>query len=312
MKASHLFLLLALNCGWAAVPTLAKRLEGQLGPVEFVLFRYGFGFVALAACWPWLTGRMPRGRDFWRTCLMGVAVFHLGHWCQIAGIQRSQASDSSILLALDPLVSTLGAALFLRERVPARRWLGFAFAILGVVVMSLWHRSAPLPGLLANLLIVLSFVAESVWSVMGKPLIERWGIPKVTALALGAGSVANLIAWMATRSATSQPFVPNLDATAWTCLALLGIVFTAFGYSVWYVVIRETPISIAALTIYLQPLLGTGLACLLTDEKLHAGHALGAGAILGGLALGLASRPHAPSPPNSPNSPKLPAESATP
>ena len=31
---------------------------------------------------------------------------------------------------LDPLVSTLAAALFLREQVPARRWLGFAAAAL--------------------------------------------------------------------------------------------------------------------------------------------------------------------------------------
>jgi drug/metabolite transporter (DMT)-like permease len=299
MKPSHLFLLLALNCGWAAVPTLAKRLEGQLGPVEFVLLRYGFGFLSLALCWPWLPGLLPRGRDFWRTCLMGVAVFHLGHWCQIAGIQRSQASDSSILLALDPLVSTLGAALFLREKIPAKRWLGFAFAILGVGIMSIWQRSAPLPGLFANLLIVLSFVAESVWSVMGKPLVERWGIPKVTALALGAGTVANLIAWLASLPGSSQPAIPSLAATAWVTLALLGILFTAFGYSVWYVVIRETPVSVAAMTIYLQPLLGTGMACLFTDEKLHAGHALGAVAILGGLALGLASATQSPPSPKS-------------
>lgn len=289
MKASHLFLLLALNCGWASVPTLAKHLEGQLGPVEFVLLRYGFGFLSLVACWPWLPGLLPRGRDFWRTCLMGVAVFHLGHWCQIAGIQRSQASDSSILLALDPLVSTLGAALFLREYVPTQRWLGFACAILGVVVMSVWHRTAPLPGLLANLLIVLSFVAESVWSVMGKPLVGRWGIPKVTALALGAGTVANLLAWLASLPETTRPVIPQLNITAWTTLALLGILFTAFGYSVWYLVIRETPVSVAALTIYLQPLLGTGMAAMFTDEKLHTGHALGAAAIVGGLLLGLTS-----------------------
>lgn len=306
MKASHLFLLLALNCGWAAVPTLAKRLEGQLGPVEFVLLRYGFGFLSLILCWPWLPGLLPRGRDFWRTCIMGVAVFNLGHWCQIAGIQRSQASDSSILLALDPLVSTLGAALFLREYVPTKRWLGFACAILGVVVMSVWQRSAPLPGLLANLLIVLSFVAESVWSVMGKPLVERWGIPKVTALALGAGTVANLIAWLASLPGTTQPALPSLGTTAWVTLALLGILFTAFGYSVWYVVIRETPVSVAALTIYLQPLLGTGMACLFTNEKLHAGHALGAVAILGGLALGLASASQSPQTPPAPQRPTAP------
>lgn len=287
MKASHLLLLLALNCGWAAVPTLAKRLEHEVGPLEFVLLRYGSGAVALLLLWPWLPGRLPRGRDFWLTCVMGIAVFTLGHWAQIEGIQRSQASDASILLALDPLVSTLGAAIFLHERIPARRWLGFGCAIAGVGLMSWWHRTAPLPGLLANLLIVLSFVAESVWSVMGKPMIERWGIPKVTALALVAGTFTNLTLYGLTQPPQAGPPFPDLTASGAALIAVLGAVFTAFGYSAWYWVIRETPVSVAALTIYLQPILGTALALFLTQERLHPGHALGAVAIVVGLAIGL-------------------------
>lgn len=289
MRPLHLILLLGLNVGWATVPTLATRLEGRLGPLEFVFLRYAFALIGLLALWPWLPGKLPRGQDFWRTAVMGIAVFNLGHLLQISGFQLSKAGDASLLLAFDPLICSLGAAIFLRERIPPRRWLGFACAMLGMALMSLWQPTSALPGLLANLFIILSFVTESIWSVMGKPLVQRWGIPKVTALALLAGTTVNFLFLLPHAPAHLQAFAA-LPAIDWWTLALLGVIFTAFGYSVWYIVIRETPISLAAMTIYLQPLVGTALAAGFTQDALHLGHLLGGTAILGGLAIGL-SRP---------------------
>jgi len=293
MKASHLALLLALNVGWSTLPTFASRLEGTLNPAQFIFLRYGIALLALLAAWRWLPGKMPRGRDFWLTCCMGVVVFTVGHALQIAGIQRSRASDASILLALDPLVSSLGAALFLHEPIPGRRWAGFALAILGVAGMSLWTGGGGLPGLLANLFIVLSFVSEAVWSVMGKPLIRTWGIPKVAALALLAGTTANglLLAPDIPRHASA---IQNLPASAWLTLAFLGIVLTAFGYCAWYVVIREAPVSLASMTIYLQPIVGTLIAAWATGERLVLAHYLGGAVIVAGLTLGVWDRPRPP------------------
>jgi drug/metabolite transporter (DMT)-like permease len=295
MKLSHLWLLLILNCGWATVPTVATRLEGLLSPREFVFLRYALAFAGLLLLWPWLPGRMPRGRDFWRTAVMGIVVFNVGHLLQIAGIQLSRASDASILLALDPLVSSLGAALFLHERIPVRRWCGFAAAIAGVIVMSMWRRGGPLPGLLANLLIVMSFVSEAVWSVMGKPLVGRWGIPKVAGLALGAGTLANMLLLVPDAASHAAVF-REVPGSAWVTLGFLGVFLTSFGYCAWYLVIREVPVSVAAMTIYLQPLVGTAMAVLWTGERLHLGHVAGGAAILAGLVIGMRDREGSPAP----------------
>lgn len=286
MKLSHLLLLLFLNFGWATIPTVATRVAGQLGAVEFVFLRYLFAFVAMAVVCPFLPGRLPRGMDFWKTVVMGVAVFNVGHLLQIAGIQLSSASDGSILLALDPLVSSLGAALFLHERIPFRRWIGFALGMAGVALMSLGQGAAIVPGFLANLLIVLSFISEAVWSVMGKPIINRWGIPKVALLALAAGTLANGCLLLGDSQAHWRRF-EALSLAAWVSLAVLGVVLTAFGYSAWYLVIRETPVSVAAMTVYLQPVIGTALAVSFAGEKLHLGHFAGGTAIILGLVIGV-------------------------
>lgn len=238
--------------------------------------------------WPWLPGRMPRGPDFWRTCLMGVSVFTVGHLCQIGGMQRTGSADASILLALDPLVSSLGAAWFLHERIPSRRWAGFGFAMAGVAAMSLWNRTNPLPGLGANLLILLSFASESVWSVMGKPLIEKWGVPKVTGLALLAGTATNAVLLLPDVPGHMQAF-GRLGPEGWISLGVFGVFLTAFGYSMWYVVIRDVPVSVAAMTIYLQPILATVAAVTLAGGMLNWGHAVGSALIATGLVLGIRS-----------------------
>ncbi len=290
MKRSHLALLLLLNSGWAAVPTVVTRLEHALSAAEFVFLRYALALGGILILWPLLPGRLPRGADFWRTVAMGIVVFNVGHLLQIGGIQLGSASDASILLALDPLVSSLGAAMFLHERIPGRRWAGFGIAMGGVAAMSLWRPVAPLPGLGANLLILLSFASEAVWSVMGKPLTRSWGIPKVVGLALGAGSTANLCLLLPGGRSHLEAF-RALSWETWVCLAFLGVVLTSIGYSIWHVVIRDVPVSVAAMTIYLQPILGTGLAVALAGEHLHPGHVLGAVMILAGLVLGLSTPP---------------------
>ncbi|MBL9136541.1 MAG: DMT family transporter [Verrucomicrobiales bacterium] len=290
MKSAHLLLLLLLNAGWACMPTIATRLAGELGARQFVFMRYGLALVGLAILWPWLPGSAPRGRDLLRAAIMGIAVFNIGHILQVAGIQRSFASDASLLIALDPLVSSLGAALFLKEAIPGRRWLGFVLAIAGVGLMSLWHPEAPLPGLLANLLIVLSFVSEAVWSVMGKPLIQRCGVYKMTVVALAAGTAANLATLAVDNPAQQLAGIGRLSGEAWLLLAFLGVILTAFGYSAWLIIIREVPVSLAAMTIYLQPIFGTLVAVWVTQERLHWGHLLGFLAIVSGVAVGASAR----------------------
>lgn len=287
MRSACFAALIALNFVWASAPTVAAVLQPFLPPLGIVLLRFGLGAAAILAVWPWLPGALPRGRDLLRAVIMGLVVFTVGHRLQAAGVQMGRASDASVLLALDPFITSLGAALFLHEKVPGRRWAGFAVAMLGVAVMSLW-RGAGTTGffLLGNLLFVLSFIGEAVWTVVGKPVADRWGVPKMVGVALLAGTLGNLLLALPRAGELTRAFAA-LPWTGWAALAVLGIVGTAVGYGVWYVVIRHLPVSVAAMTIYLQPVISAGLAWAWAKAPLHAGHFVGAAIIAAGLVLGL-------------------------
>ena len=284
MRSGWLFILIIFNVCWGGSYSLFKDLKQWLDPGQVVTMRYGLAFLMLAVCWPFLPGRPPRGRDFLKTIVMGLLVFVCAPRLQVYATQAGKAGDMSVLMALEPLVATVGAAIFLREQIPANRWIGFLFGVFGVVLISnFWQPGFQPAGLAVNLVFIGSFFCESAYSVMGKPLIDRAGILKVTTLALGAGVVMNL----AIDGASTFNAARHLPLRGWLEIFFLASICTAIGYAVWSASIRVLPVNMVAMTIFAQPFAGALTAILLLGESPHWGQLWGGLAIATGLILGL-------------------------
>ena len=284
MKPVHLMLLVVMNCLWAVSYAAFKALSPWLDAAGVTTLRFGLAGAILVICWPWLPGLAPRGRDLIRTMLMGVIALSLAQRLQVAGVQLGKATDSSVLIALDPLVSSVGAAIFLREHIAPRRWFGFLLGLIGALVMAeVWRPDFRLPALTANALVLLSFVCEAAYSLMGKPMLARAGLFKILAIALLAATAVNfsLDGWPTIRAAAAMPL------QAWLIVVYLGLICTVAGYSLWFVVIREAEVNVAALTIFIQPVVGAAVAMLWLGESLRWGQLWGSLVIIAGLVVGL-------------------------
>ncbi|HTA28891.1 MAG TPA: DMT family transporter [Candidatus Cybelea sp.] len=284
MKPVHLFLLILMNCLWAVSYAAFKVLAPWLDAGGVATLRFGMAGAVLLMCWPWLPGLSPRGLDLLRSLVLGVIVFVFAPRLQVTGVQLGKATDASVLMALDPLVSSVGAAIFLRERIAPRRWMGFVLGLAGAVLMAeMWRPGFRLPALTANALIVLSFTCEAAYSVMGKPVLERAGIFKVLTLALLAGTFVNLFVdgWRTIPAAAAMPLRP------WLVLAYLSLVCTVAGYSLWWAVIRYAEVNVAALTVLIQPVVGAAVAVAWLGESLRWGQLWGSLVIVAGLIIGL-------------------------
>lgn len=272
-----------MNGCWAASYSVFKLVSPWLDPGAVATLRFGVAGAVLLACWPWLPGAAPRGRDLVRAIFIGVMVFVCGPRLQVAGVQMGRAGDASVLLAFEPLIVSLGAAIFLREHIGARRLIGFAFGLAGMLLLAeVWRPDFRLPALAANALIVLSFFCDAVYSVAGKPLLARAGLLKILAVELLAGTAVNLLADgpHTIRSAAQLPL------SAWLLLAFLSLVCTLAGYWLWFAVIRDAPISTVALTIFVQPIAGVAIAALVLHESLRPGQFWGGFVISAGLLIG--------------------------
>ncbi len=284
MRPWHLIVMLMLNVGWAATMSANKALGLYLEPGGITTLRFAAAALCLLVLWPWLPGKAPRGRDVWTSVLIGLLVFVLGQRLQVLGVQLGTAGNSAVLMALEPLMTSVAAAVFLREHIGPRRVLGFGISMVGVALLNgMWRGDFRLAGLVPSLIFVSSFVCETAYSILGKPVIGRAAPAKVVALALAGATVANLFIDGPTTVAAAK----TLPSSAWLLIAYLAVVCTAVGYSLWYVVIKEAPVNVVALTIFVQPVAGVAMAAIWLKEPLHWGQFWGSLAIAAGLAFGL-------------------------
>lgn len=299
MRTGWLFILIGFNVFWGGTYSAFKDLKQWLNPGQVVTLRYGMAAVLLLLCWPLMRGKAPRGWDLLKTCGMGLLVFVCCPRLQVIASQAGQAGDMSVLVALEPLVTTVGAALILRERVPATRWLGFVFGMLGVLLLAqVWRPGFHLAGLGVNLIFIASFFCESAYSVMGKPLIGRYHFLKVTTLALVAGVAVNFALDGPSTIAAAQ----KLPLRGWLQIIYLATICTAIGYAVWFAAMRVLPVNAVAMTVFMQPFAGAVIAILLLGEQPHWGQLWGGLAIATGLLLGL-RQVNGQAPPTNPEAP---------
>jgi drug/metabolite transporter (DMT)-like permease len=284
MKARHLILLIVLNAFWAATLSVYKPLGVYLDPAAIVTLRFGMAALCLLVLWPWLPGPSPRGRDLAQAAAMGGLLFVIGQRLQVLGNHLGTAGNSSVLMALEPLLTSVAAALCLREHIGPRRWVGFGVGMLGVALLNgVWRADFRLAGLVPSLIFTSSFLCESAYSIIGKPVVQRASVMKVLAISLLSGTAMNLLI-DGPRTLDAARALPLLG---WLGIAYLAIVCTVIAYAAWLVVIRQTEVNLAAMTIFAQPVFGVALAALWLGEPLHWGQLWGSLTIAAGLGFGL-------------------------
>lgn len=273
-----------MNFFWAAVYSGYKLLGHDLPTGAIVTLRFGLAGLILLIAWPWLPGSTPKGRDLLITCALGLVVFVVGQRLQVYGNQIGSAGNSAVLMAVEPLLTSLAAAVFLREHIGPRRVAGFVLGIFGVALLNgVGRADFQWAGLSASLIFISSFVCETVYSVAGKPVVIRASPIKMVALSLLVGTAGNLLIDGRDTFAKAQALTLN----AWLMIVFMAVVCTAVGYSLWFIVIRNCPVNVAALTIFTQAIFGVLIAAVWVHEKPHWGQLWGSLAILAGLIVGL-------------------------
>jgi len=284
MSSGKLLVMILFNVFWAATLPSNKALGAYLTEGGIVTLRFLIAALLMAVAWPWLPGNAPRGWDLVKSAVMGILVFCAGQRLQVLGNALGSAGNSAVLMALEPLLTSVLAAIFLREQILARRWVGFGLGMTGVALLNgVWRTDFHWTNLTASLIFISSFLSESGYSIIGKPLTSRAGSAKILAVGLFAAALANLL-WDGEKTAAAALRLP---LNAWLLLAYMAVVCTVLGYTLWLVVIKEADVNLVSMTIFVQPIAGVPLAALCLGEPLHWGQLWGCLAICAGLVVGL-------------------------
>lgn len=199
------------------------------------------------------------------------------------GMRYTSATETTFLVAAEPILIALLARVLLRERLSRLQGLGMAAGLAGVYVIVFRGIVPTFEGTVAaNTVVTLALVFESYASILGKDLVRRYDGLSVAAYGMVIGSVCllPLAIWEASMRVAWRPGWPEIAAVVY-----LTVLCSALAYGIWYSLLRRHSVSSMAGFLYIQPVLGPVFAYLLLGERMSVWTFVGAAATLAGVSL---------------------------
>ena len=195
--------------------------------------------------------------------------------CTTNGLKTTNAADASLLNACEPLLISLFAVLFLKERMTRGQWLGMFIGIVGVFTIAGQATG--------SLIALLGLAIECGGSIIGKHLVGRYSWEFTLGMELTVGSV--FLAPLALWETAHHPV--TLTPASLGGLLYLSLVCTLFCFGLWYRNLTKFPVSLLSVFILLQPMIGPFAGVYFNHDTLSPRSFLGGVLIATGIALSL-------------------------
>nr|WP_319949088.1 DMT family transporter [uncultured Shimia sp.] len=213
--------MMAAMAGFAIEDTMIKLAARDL-PVGEILMIFGAGGMLGFLCLTWQRGERAIVPEIITpiVCLRALSEV-IGRLFFTLSLAFTALSSTSAILQATPLVVTLGAALFFRERVGARRWVAIFIGLLGVLLIL---RPAPSLFEPASLLAVIGMLGFA-----GRDLATRGAPATLSHMQLGIyGFFVMIPTGLMLLLWEGRARWPSLDQWGW----LGGAIF--FGIGAYY------------------------------------------------------------------------------
>ncbi len=277
--------LIAINAFWGLSSASAKTALTFVGPFTLTLIRFfPAGLVLLFLGRKQLPALRMSSYDVAKLFVLSIVGITLTYGIYFTGLQRTNSTDASLLFACEPILLSLAATTFLREKLSSIQWLGLVVGIFGI-----WIIAGRAGG---NWLALLGLSCECCTGVVAKDLVSRY--PPL--LLLGAEMIIGSLiavpgAFRECALAANISFTPLLFIN----ILYLGLICSALCYGVWYKLMQSTPLSQMSAFILVQPLLGPFYGHLLHGDIISSTVVEGAvfvcvGIILTQIKVGIASQ----------------------
>jgi drug/metabolite transporter (DMT)-like permease len=272
---------------WGGTFIAGRLLAGVVEPASAAFLRFLIASVAMVAVTRMAEGRLaPPPPRMWLPLstlgLTGVFAYNIFFF---NGLHHISAGRASLIVAGTPLVITLFAAMFLRERLTRQKIFGVLLSLIGaVLVISNGHPGSLLTGGFgrgeqALLGCVLSW---SAYSLIGRSVLRC--LSPLTAVCYSSALGTLFLAVPAAREGLFS-HLAAINLPAWASLTYLGIGGTAMGFSLYYQGIKKIGASRAGIFINLVPVFSLLLSWFILDETIKPVVLAGGMLVLGGVTL---------------------------
>jgi len=270
---------------WGIGPVFLRSLSLDLGPADHLAIRYALVTAIYVVCLAAFGGWRIDREDWPRLLLIsliGMMGYNLG---SAFGFAYVTAGIGSLIIGTQPLLIALMGSLVAKERLTPAAVFGLIVGFMGVVLLVWQDLSLSSDGwgfLIGSGLIFLSGLAWSIYVVVSKPLIQKYGSFSISALSISICSAAMVP--MLARPSTIDTLAA-MSSRSWLELGYIAIISTMVASITWNYAASRMRAAASGAFLYLIPIIGVAAGALILSEKITAGMMTGGALILAGVAI---------------------------
>lgn len=214
----------------------------------------------------------------------GLTGIFLYNYFFLGGLSLTEASRASILVAINPVISTVFAVFLFNERLSIKQILGVMLAFLGMVILVLkgdltsFDFTTVNPG---DLLILCAAVSWSAYTLIGKKVLGRTTALESTTYSVAWGTI--LLTPFFIHDNLSSFQMGNMEA--WIGIFVLSVLATVLGFLWFYEGIQTIGASKTVVFIYMVPVFGVLVGHVVLSEQILLSSVVGGMITISGVIL---------------------------
>ncbi|OOF13480.1 MULTISPECIES: DMT family transporter [unclassified Salinivibrio] len=286
-KAVALLILCAFF--WGSTFPIGKDALNEVNALTLVFWRFAVAAICLGFYLKLTRTRIPTlsaKQWLWATTVSAVGIGGL-NLCLFTGLEYTQATNGSLIMALSPLVTSLIACIAIRALPRKGQVFSLVVSLSGVLVVitnGQWQMLSQLNFNQGDQMIFTGMFAWSAYTFFSQG-IGRW-MPVIPYTFLGMLSGATVIGIMCALTPKVHPFGEVLTASplAVSELLYIGVLGTVAGYLLWLNGVRHLGSANAALFFNFVPVFAV-LTAFLMGQAVSQLQVVGIVIVIAGLLL---------------------------
>ncbi len=244
---------------------IAKLGLDVIDPFTFAFYRFVISSIILLAIVYFKKDKPPiEKKDYLKIAGLGLLIIPFNQVAFLYGQKLTAAGHGALLFATVPLWIFIGALIHLKEKFVYKRAIGILIGFIGVIIILLSGKiEVGKEYLIGDIIILIAVMAWAYYSILGKPLVEKYGAFRVTAYALSFGS-ALYFPFGLYRAIIYDYSQSNFYA--WLSVLYVAIGVSILAYVLWYWVLKQRDASKIAVYHNLQPFIAILVAYLMLEE----------------------------------------------
>lgn len=270
---------------WGGMYVVSKYTLDFIPPFTLLWLRYITAFMALYPLAARLQKTPLTRRDHHAFLAIGFIGNFVSVGLQFIGTRLSSAHNGAILTSSSPAFILLFAWLMLGERMTARKVFSLFLASIGVVIVVGWDPAASdgMKALAGNLALIGAAITWALLSVLARKYSAT-----LSPLVITTGAIFWAIIMTTPAMIIEWRFLPVNGLTnplLWAAVLYLGLVSTAGAFYLWNKGMSMVEAGTGSVFLFLQPVVGALLGCLVLGEQLAPSFFAGGAVILLGVLV---------------------------